>query len=203
MFGISQFYTSVTSGDICFYCAILLTSLNVNGNWPKRIPFFCFRRHKKLFEFELWGHKWIIISWRDDKFKKTTAEYFRDRFANEHFLTMHGMPHARLLWRHALLRGHYAAHSRHWGSSRMGLTRPGYETLVTGQLGFHLFLLARTTHRAKTQTEETQTCPLQYRDKQPEMVRNWVPMVASPDFTVRIFKFRIILQHNITQKRNY
>lgn len=139
-----------------------------------------------------WGHKWIIISWRDEGYS-----------TDEHFLTMHGMPHARLLWWHTLLRGHYAAHSRHWGSSRMGLTRPGYETLVTGQLGFHLFLLARTTHRAKTQTGETQICPLQYRDKQSEMVRNWVPMVASPDFTVRIFKFRIILQHNITQKRNY
>ncbi len=49
-----------------------------------------------------------------------------------HFLTMHGMPHARLLWWHALLWGYYTANSRHWGSSRMGLTRPGYETLVSG-----------------------------------------------------------------------
>ena len=74
---------------------------------------------------------------------------------------MHGMPHARLLRWHALLWGHYAAHGRHWGSSHMGLTRPGRETLVTGQLGPHLFLLAGTTHKANIQTKETRFCPLQ------------------------------------------
>lgn len=110
---------------------------------------------------------------------------------------MHGMPHAWLLWWYALLRGHNAAHGCHWGSSRMGLTRPGYETLVTWQLGLHLFLLAGTTHRAHTQTKiTTMSHPLQYRDKQSEIVKDWVPMLASPDFTLRIFKFRIILQHN-------
>lgn len=77
---------------------------------------------------------------------------------------MHGMPHARLLWWHALLWGHYAAHSRHWGSSRMGLTRPGYKTLVTGQLGLHLLLLAGKTHKANIQTKETLVCPLQCKD---------------------------------------
>lgn len=115
------------------------------------------------------------------------------------FLTMHGMPHAWLLWWHALLWGHNAAHSRHWWSSRMGLTRPGYKTLVTGQLGLHLFLLAGTTHNANIQTNETQLCPLQYKDKHSQKMRNWVPMLACPDFTQRIFKFRIILQRN--QKR--
>lgn len=114
---------------------------------------------------------------------------------------MHGMPHAWLLWWYALLWGHNAAHGCHWGSSRMGLTRPGYETLVTWQLGLHLFLLAGTTHRAHTQTKiKTMSRPLQYRDKQSEIIRDWVPMLASPDFTLRIFKFRIILQHNHREK---
>lgn len=55
---------------------------------------------------------------------------------------MQGMPHARLLLWHALLWGHYAAYGCHRGSSHMGLTWPGYETLVSRQLGLHLFLMA-------------------------------------------------------------
>lgn len=46
----------------------------------------------------------------------------------------------------------------------MGLTWPGYETLVSGQLGLHLFLSAGTQHEANTQTKETQLCPLEYRE---------------------------------------
>lgn len=77
---------------------------------------------------------------------------------------MHGMPHAGLLWWNALLWGYYAAHSCHWRSSHMGLTRPGYKTLVTGQLGFHLLLFAGTTHKADVQAKETLAYPLQYKD---------------------------------------
>lgn len=74
-------------------------------------------------------------------------------------LTMHGMPHTRLLWWHALLWRHYAAHSCHRGSSRMGLTRPWYETLVTRQLGLHLLLLAGKEHKANVQAKETLSHP--------------------------------------------
>lgn len=68
--------------------------------------------------------------------------------SRKHCPTVHGMPHARLLLGHALLWGHYAAHSCHRGSSHKGLTRPGYETLVTGQLGLHLFLTAEKTKQS-------------------------------------------------------
>lgn len=57
--------------------------------------------------------------------------------------------------------------------------------------------VGRTTHKANTQTTERLSGPVQYRDKHSQkMRRNWVPMLACPDFTLRIFKFRIILQHN-------
>ena len=87
---------------------------------------------------------------------------------NNHSLTMHGMPHAGLLWWHSLLWGHYPAHRHHRGGSHMGLTLPGRETLVTRQLCLHLFLLAGTTHRANTQTKETQFGPSQYKVKHPQ-----------------------------------
>lgn len=85
---------------------------------------------------------------------------------------MHGMPHARLLLWQSLLRGHDAAYSCHGGSSHMGLARPGYETLVTGQLGLHLLLEAEKQSRARTHTKETPPLPSQCTNKQPNMGAN-------------------------------
>lgn len=62
---------------------------------------------------------------------------------------MHGVPHAGLLLRHALLGGHYAADRCHRGSGHVGLARPGYEALVTGQLGLHLLLWAEQQQEHK------------------------------------------------------
>lgn len=116
-------------------------------------------------------------------------------------LTVHGMPHARLLWWNALLWRHYAAHSCHRWSSCMSLTRSGDKTLVTRQLSFHLLLLTGTTQKANIQAKHTLAHSLQYKDIRSQKRSGWVPMLACPDFTLRIFKFRIILQHNHKTKR--
>lgn len=96
---------------------------------------------------------------------------------------MHGMPHARLLLWHPLLWGHYATYGCHWGSSHMGLTWPGYETLVTGQLGLHLFLLAGKKKKKKNTPSHqgNDIFPSQCRNKQ---VEKWVLMSSCTDFTL-------------------
>lgn len=54
----------------------------------------------------------------------------------------------------------------------MGLARPGYETLVTGQLGLHLLLEAEKQSKARTHTKETPSLPSQCTNKQPNMGAN-------------------------------
>ena len=56
-------------------------------------------------------------------------------------LTMHGVPHAWLLWGDALLRGHHPAHGRHGRGRQVHLAGPREVTLVPGQLCPALFLL--------------------------------------------------------------
>ena len=80
-------------------------------------------------------------------------------------LTMHGMPHAGLLRRQALLWGHDAAHGCHGGGSSEGLARPGYETLVAGQLSLHLLLVAGTTHKRRLSDGRNPVRPLSVQRK--------------------------------------
>lgn len=120
---------------------------------------------------------------------------------------MHGMPHARLLWWNALLWGHYAAHSCHWRSSCVGLTRPGYKTLVTRQLGFHLLLLAVTTHKANIKTKETVVCPLQYKDKCSQKWSRigyqwWRALISDWGYSSSESSFNITTKQNNTKSKN-